>query len=102
LPLRCLSAAPARNRYRLWGKVCTVRLMSKLPRMPRSPQGLPDDDTLLEVLKTSRDVDVSALARHFGLKGEERRLLRHRLKALAEKGKIDKHGRKTFSAVGAL
>ncbi|WP_140985476.1 ribonuclease R [Asticcacaulis tiandongensis] len=76
--------------------------MSKLPLMPRSPQGLPDDDTLLEVLKTSRDVDVSALARHFGLKGEERRLLRHRLKALAEKGKIDKQSRKTFSAVGVL
>jgi len=68
----------------------------------RHSQGLPDDDTLLEVLKTSRDVDVSALARHFGLKGEERRLLRHRLKSLVEKGKIDKQGRKTFAAVGTL
>ena len=69
---------------------------------PRPPQGVPDDKTLLEALAANREVDVGDLARTFGLKGEDRRVLRHRLKALAEAGKIGKQGRKTFNAVGAL
>ncbi len=68
----------------------------------RGPQGLPDDKTLLEVLKTSREIDVGDLARQFGLKGEDRRALRQRLKALSEAGQIDRHGRKSFSGAGAL
>jgi len=69
---------------------------------PRATTGLPDDKTLLEVLKFSREVDVGDLARQFGLKGEDRRALRQRLKALSEAGQIDKHGRKSFAPAGAL
>ena len=68
----------------------------------RQAHGLPDDKTLLEVLKSAREVDVGDLARQFGLKGEDRRALRQRLKALSEAGQIDKHGRKSFAPVGAL
>ncbi len=68
----------------------------------RFPKGLPDDKTLLEALQSQREVDMSDLARMFGLKGDDRRLLRHRLKALAESGQLDQHGRKTFSPLGAL
>jgi len=68
----------------------------------RRADGLPDDKTLLEVLKTSREVDVGDLARQFGLKGEDRRALRQKLKSLAEAGAIDRHGRKSFAPVGAL
>jgi ribonuclease R len=68
----------------------------------RHADGLPDDKTLLEVLKASREVDVGDLAKQFGLKGEDRRALRHRLKALAESGQIDRHGRKSFAGLGAL
>ncbi len=66
------------------------------------PHGLPDDKTLLEALAANREVDVGDLARQFGLKGEDRRALRQKLKALAEAGKIGKHGRKTFNAMGVL
>ncbi len=68
---------------------------------PRATTGLPDDKTLLEALKSSREVDVGDLARQFGLKGEDRRALRQRLKALSEAGQIDKHG-KSFAPAGAL
>ena len=69
---------------------------------PRHAAGLPDDDTLLKALKEAREVDVGDLARRFGLKGDDRRALRHKLKALAEAGKIGKQGRKSFSAMGTL
>ncbi|MFP1131707.1 ribonuclease R [Asticcacaulis sp. W401b] len=74
----------------------------KTPSTPRPASGLPDDDTLLEVLKSARELDVGALAKQFGLKGEGRRALRQRLKQLANSGKLNKSGRKSFGAVGAL
>lgn len=82
--------------------------MIKIPKPPRAPKpprnsaGLPDDDTLLEALKAAREVDVNDLARKFGLKGDDRRALRQRLKALTEAGKLDKLGRKTFGSHGVL
>ncbi|GGZ35169.1 ribonuclease R [Asticcacaulis endophyticus] len=82
--------------------------MIKIPKPPRSPTpprssaGLPDDDTLLEALSAAREVDVNDLARKFGLKGDDRRALRQRLKALSDAGKLDKRGRKTFGAQGVL
>jgi len=90
--------------------------MTKLPRIPRAAQaphlqkpavtkaskGLPDDQTLLDALAASREVDVGDLAKQFGLKGDDRRLLRQRLKALSEAGKLHKSGRKSFGALGAL
>lgn len=68
----------------------------------RPPKGLPDDKTLLEALANNREVDVGDLARMFGLKGEDRRALRQRLKTLAESGKLDKRGRKSFGALASL
>jgi len=74
----------------------------KTPSTPRTASGLPDDDTLLEVLKSARELDVGALAKQFGLKGEDRRALRQKLKQLADSGKLNKSGRKSFGAIGAL
>jgi ribonuclease R len=78
--------------------------MIKPPKPPKAkhPAGLPDDDTLLEVLRTKGELGLSDLARTFGLKGLERKALRLRLKALAEGGKIDKQGRKSFAPLGHL
>ncbi len=78
--------------------------MKKPPRIdkPRPVHGLPDDKTLLEALASSRELDVGDLARQFGLKGEDRRALRQRLKALSEAGKIDRHGRKNFAPLSVL
>ncbi|UDF04560.1 ribonuclease R [Asticcacaulis sp. AND118] len=78
----------------------------KTPQTPRpilkKPDGLPDDDTLLDVLKSARELDVGALAKQFGLKGEDRRALRQKLKQLSDSGKLNRSGRKSFGAVGAL
>ncbi len=68
----------------------------------RHPTGLPDDETLLKALQSQRELDLSDLARMFGLKGEDRRLLRQRLKALSEAGKLDKRGRKSFAPLMSL
>ncbi|MDI7774125.1 ribonuclease R [Asticcacaulis sp. EMRT-3] len=85
--------------------------MIKLPRKPKAipetaskhnSRGLPDDQTLLDAIGAMRELDVGDLARQFGLKGDDRRLLRQRLKALAESGQLMKSGRKTFGALGAL
>ncbi len=78
--------------------------MKKPPRIdkPRPAHGLPDDKTLLEALASSRELDVGDLARQFGLKGEDRRALRQRLKALSEAGRIDRHGRKSFAPLSVL
>jgi len=90
--------------------------MTKLPRIPRASKaphthkpdiarasrGLPDDQALLDALAASREVDVGDLAKQFGLKGDDRRLLRQRLKQLSESGQLHKSGRKTFGAIGSL
>ncbi|HTN41446.1 MAG TPA: ribonuclease R, partial [Asticcacaulis sp.] len=87
--------------------------MSKFPRVPRAAKppkphiakvarGVPDDQTLLDALVANRELDVGDLAKQFGLKGDDRRLLRQRLKYLSEAGHLDKRGRKTFGAIGAL
>ena len=72
------------------------------PPKPSFPKGLPDDKTLLDVLNSRGEQGLSDLARTFGLKGAERKELRHRLKALGEKGALDMRGRKTFGAAGSL
>ena len=72
------------------------------PPKPTFPKGLPDDKTLLDVLNARGEQGLSDLARTFGLKGAERKELRHRLKALGEKGALDMRGRKTFGAMGSL
>ncbi|MBW8735409.1 MAG: RNB domain-containing ribonuclease [Asticcacaulis sp.] len=65
-------------------------------------KGLPDDETLLKALQSQRELDLSDLARMYGLKGDDRRLLRQRLKALAEAGKLDQRGRKSFAPLMSL
>lgn len=83
--------------------------MSHPPKLPKTKppkilvsQGLPDDATLLEVLRSRGEVGLSDLARDFGLKGADRKALRLRLKALADTGQIDKQGRKSFAPMGHL
>jgi ribonuclease R len=67
-----------------------------------APLGLPDDATLLEVLKQNRQIDLNDLARQFGLKGDDRRALRQKLKTLSETGVLNRNGRKGFGITGAL
>lgn len=74
--------------------------MTKSPRRPAA--GLPDRDTLLAFLREAGSAEKSDIARHFGLKGGERRLLREMIRELEAEGQLGKRGRKGFSEVGAL
>jgi ribonuclease R len=68
----------------------------------RAPKGLPDKDTLLKFIRESGETDKAAIALHFGLKGEDRRALRHMLQALEADGTLGRRGRRGFAAAGAL
>ena len=74
--------------------------MTKSP--PRPPAGLPDKDTLIAFLREAGTAEKADIARHFGLKGHERRMLREMIRELEADGKLGKRGRKGFSEVGAL
>src|SRR5690606_22520369 len=73
-----------------------------MAKSPRRPAGLPDKDTLLAFLREAGEAEKSDIARAFGLKGVERRMLREMLKALEAEGALGKRGRKGFAEAGAL
>lgn len=68
----------------------------------RPPAGLPDKDTLLAFLREAGSAEKTDIARHFGLKGGDRRALREMIRELEEEGKLGKRGRKGFAEAGAL
>ena len=74
--------------------------MTKSPRRPAA--GLPDKDTLLAFLREQGSAEKTDIARHFGLKGGDRRALREMIRELEAEGKLGKRGRKGFSEAGAL
>ncbi len=74
--------------------------MTKTPKRP--PAGLPDKDTLVAFLREAGEAEKADIARAFGLKGAERRLLREMLKELEAEGRLGKRGRRGFSEAGAL
>ena len=74
--------------------------MTKTPKRPAN--GLPDKETLVRFLREAGEADKADIARAFGLKGDERRMLREMLKALEAEGRLGKRGRKGFSEAGAL
>jgi ribonuclease R len=69
---------------------------------PRPQRGIPDRETLLKYIRDGGETDKASLAKAFGLKGEERRTLRHMLQSLQEEGALAKRGRRGFAEVGAL
>jgi len=74
--------------------------MKNTPKRP--PAGLPDKDTLLAFLREAGSAEKTDIARHFGLKGNDRRALREMIRELEAEGKLGKRGRKGFSEAGAL
>lgn len=74
--------------------------MTKPPRRPAA--GLPDKETLVAFLREAGEAEKADIARAFGLKGAERRLLREMLKELESEGRLGKRGRRGFSEAGAL
>ena len=74
--------------------------MTKSPKRP--PAGLPDKDTLIAFLREAGSAEKTDIARHFGLKGGDRRALREMIRELEAEGKLGKRGRKGFSEAGAL
>ncbi len=74
--------------------------MTKTPNKPAA--GLPDEATLLAFLRDAGSAEKGDIARHFGLKGEDRRALREMIRGLEAEGKLGKRGRKGFTEAGAL
>ena len=72
------------------------------PRPPRKAAGVPDRETLARFVREAGQVDVSAIALHFGLKGSDRRTVRLMLKELQAEGVLGRRGRKGFAEAGAL
>lgn len=68
----------------------------------RPAAGLPDPDTLLAFLREAGTAEKTDIAKHFGLKGHERRMLREMIRELEAAGKLGKRGRKGFAELGAL
>ena len=73
-----------------------------MARIPKPPQGLPDRETLIAFLRDAGEAQKADIAKAFGLKGADRRALRHMLTSLREEGQLGKRGRKGFAAAGAL
>ncbi|WP_291840475.1 ribonuclease R [Brevundimonas sp.] len=74
--------------------------MTNTPKRP--PAGLPDKQTLLAFLRDAGSAEKTDIARHFGLKGGDRRALREMIRQLEAEGALGKRGRKGFSPSGAL
>ncbi len=72
------------------------------PPSDRRPVGLPDRETLGRYIREAGETDVSAMARHFGLKGSDRRALREMLKAMQDDGALGRRGRRRVAEAGAL
>ena len=53
-------------------------------------------------MRENGETDIGAVARHFGLKGQDRRAVRLLLKELQAEGVLGRRGRKGFSEAGAL
>jgi ribonuclease R len=78
---------------------------SKFPstsKAAKPPAGLPDRETLLAFLRDAGESGKADIARHFGLKGADRRALREMLRALEADGSLGKRGRRGFAEAGAL
>ncbi len=72
--------------------------------MPRNerPPGLPSRDELLAYLREHGEGGKADLAAHFGLKGADRRALRHMLNDLEASGALGRRGRRGFAEAGSL
>ncbi|RZJ25372.1 MAG: ribonuclease R, partial [Brevundimonas sp.] len=74
--------------------------MTNTPKRP--PAGLPDKQTLIAFLRDAGSAEKTDIARHFGLKGGDRRALREMIRELEAEGALGKRGRKGFSPSGVL
>jgi ribonuclease R len=76
-----------------------------LPKPPRRPvvaPGLPDREAVARFIGEAGETDLNAIARHFGLKGADRRALRFMLRDMQEEGGLGRRGRKGVAAAGSL
>jgi ribonuclease R len=72
------------------------------PKAQRRATGVPDRDALARFIREAGQTDISQIARHFGLKGADRRAVRLLLKEMQGEGVLGRRGRKGFAQAGAL
>ncbi len=76
-------------------------IRSAMPRRAATP-GLPDHQALARYISEAGETDLGEIAKHFGLKGGERRALREMLKSMKSSGALGKRGRKSLAIAGEL
>lgn len=74
--------------------------MTNTPKRP--PAGLPDKQTLIAFLRDAGSAEKTDIARHFSLKGGDRRALREMIRELEAEGALGKRGLKGLSPSGVL
>ena len=72
------------------------------PKLPPKAAGVPDRETLARYVREAGETDIGAVARHFSLKGADRRAIRLMLKELQAEGVLGRRGRKGFAEAGRL
>ena len=72
------------------------------PKLPPKAAGVPDRETLARFVREAGEADISTIARHFGLKGSDRRAIRLMLKEMQAEGVLGRRGRKGFAEAGRL
>jgi ribonuclease R len=82
--------------------------LAKSPRGPRTPRpdrpspGLPDREALARYIAEAGETELDDIARHYGLKGADRRALRFMLRDMEQEGTLSRRGRKGVAPRGAL
>ncbi|HET9160071.1 MAG TPA: ribonuclease R, partial [Caulobacteraceae bacterium] len=79
-----------------------TRLAKHPKSAPKTAKGLPDKEALIAYLREHGQSGKADLARHFGLKGADRRALRMMLRELEDEGKLGRRGRRGFAEAGAF
>jgi ribonuclease R len=72
------------------------------PPKSKHAKGLPDREALLAYIREAGETNKADIARAFGLKGEDRRALRHMLAELQDEGALGQRGRRGLAKAGAL
>ena len=75
------------------------------PRRPKQPPpltGLPSREAVTGFIAERGETDIAEMARHFGVKGADRRALRQLVKSLTGEGATARRGRRAVGVAGAF
>ena len=72
------------------------------PSSPDAPPGLPSREQVAAFIREQGETDLSAMASFFGVRGADRRALRHLIQDMTGEGETSRRGRKGLALAGAF